>query len=84
MEELLGNKGLDNPLIKQLFVQRLPSNLQLILAVISESMSVDELAQENLLPKIMEVDFPAVNHVAIVATFTIKNSNLEQEVSKLK
>lgn len=82
MEQLLGDKGLDNPLIKQLFIQRLPNNVQLILAATNESMSVGELAQ--LADKIMEVGSPTMNHVATVDTFSAKPSNLELEVAKLK
>ena len=56
MKQLLGEKNLEDSILKQLFVQRLPTNIQLILASTSQTTTLEELAA--LADKIMEVSVP--------------------------
>ena len=45
MQQLLGGKAIDASLFRELFVQRLPEAVRLILAVTPSSLSIDELAR---------------------------------------
>ena len=65
MQQLLGEKQLEPSILKQLFVQRLPMNVQLILASTSDTMSINDLAA--LADKIVEVASPP--SVATIASF---------------
>ncbi len=56
MEQLLGNRTLEPSILKQLFMQRLPTNVQLILASTSD---VDITQLAKLADKIVEVSPPA-------------------------
>ena len=62
MEQLVGDQQLDKGIFKQLFLQRLPQNVRLILASTSESLSLSDLA--DLADRIIEVHVPVVNAVA--------------------
>uniref|UniRef100_A0A0L8GAW7 DUF7041 domain-containing protein n=1 Tax=Octopus bimaculoides TaxID=37653 RepID=A0A0L8GAW7_OCTBM len=53
MKQLLGDENLPDKVFKQLFLQRLPSNTQVVLASTQESTSIEELAE--LADKIAEV-----------------------------
>lgn len=53
MRQLLGANVLEESILKQLFLQRLPINAQLILASSSDSVDIDRLA--NIADKILEV-----------------------------
>ena len=62
MRKLLGDRVLDESIIRQLFLQRLPSNVQMVLASTADKMKLEPLAE--LADKIMDVAFhqqPAVN-----------------------
>ncbi|XP_071960400.1 uncharacterized protein [Antedon mediterranea] len=86
MYQLLGDRDLETSILKQLFVQRLPTNVQLILASTREDMDLSDLAA--LADKILEVSPPPPT----IAT-TIKDTGaratsdelreLRAEVSKL-
>lgn len=56
MQQLLGDKKLEGSILKQLFLQRLPMNVQLILSSTSDTASMEELAR--LADKIVEVASP--------------------------
>ena len=56
MEQLLGDRTLEPSILKQLFMQRLPTNVQLILASTSD---VDITQLAKLADKIVEVSPPA-------------------------
>uniref|UniRef100_A0A0L8I7L5 DUF7041 domain-containing protein n=1 Tax=Octopus bimaculoides TaxID=37653 RepID=A0A0L8I7L5_OCTBM len=45
MKQLLGDESLPDKVFKQLFLQRLPSNTQVVLASTRESTSIEELAE---------------------------------------
>ena len=61
MRQLLGEHKLEEGILKQLFVQRLPANVQLILATSSTALSNEQLS--DLADRIMDVPVPSV-HVA--------------------
>lgn len=61
MKQLLGDNKLEERILKQLFLQRLPSNVQLILASTSDTMPITQLA--DLADKIVEVVIPPVGPV---------------------
>lgn len=52
MQQLLGDRQLEPSILKQLFIQRLPTNVQLILASSSDTVNIDGLAA--IADKIME------------------------------
>ena len=62
MEQLVGEQQLDKVILKQLFLQRLPQNVCLILASKSDSLSLSDLAE--LADRIIEARVPVVNAVA--------------------
>lgn len=71
MQQLLGTKNLDATILRELFVQRLPSTVQLILAATPASLSLDELA--SLADKVVEStagSASAVHAIAPVDTHT--------------
>ena len=61
MVQLVGDQQLDKGILKQLFLQRLPQNVRLILASTSESLSLSDLA--DLADRIIEVHVPVVSAV---------------------
>ena len=61
MRQLLGENELEADILKQLFVQRLPANVQLILATASTALTNEQLA--DLADRIMDVPMPAVQIV---------------------
>ena len=77
MQQLLGDTpGItDGSFIRELFLQRLPANVRMVLASTSDSVSLDDLAQ--LADKIVEVSAPQ-------SVSTVRSSNLSDEVEKLK
>ena len=65
MRQLLGDRPLEDGILRQLFLQRLPTNVQLILASTSDTVSTDDLA--SLADKILEVAPPQHSIAAITA-----------------
>ena len=57
MRQLLGDASLEDNILKQLFLQRLPRNAQLILASTSDAVSIEQLA--SIADKIVEVAAPS-------------------------
>ena len=53
MRQLLGDRQLESSILKQLFINRLPTNVQLILASTSERMDIAELA--DMADKIVDI-----------------------------
>ena len=62
MQQLMGSSTLQENLLKQLFLQRLPQNAQLILASTRDAMDIAQLA--DLADKIMETSSHAVSTLA--------------------
>ena len=56
MRQLLGDNHLEDRILRQLFIQRLPMNTQLILASTADSVPLDQLA--SIADKILEVALP--------------------------
>ena len=80
MQQLLGDKAnnTDGAFLRELFLQRLPSNVCMVLASTPDNGNLEELAQ--LADKIMEVETLAVSSVNTDTEF----GQLRQEVAELK
>ena len=65
MQQLLGENKLDEDLFKQLFVQRLPTNAQLVVAPSLDKLDIEGLA--NIADKILEVSPSPAPPLATVA-----------------
>ena len=77
MRQLLGERELEKSILKQLFLQQLPSNVQLILASSSDSVDTDKLAE--IADRIIDVAMPPT--VAAVTPST--TSQLRREIEQL-
>ena len=77
MQQLLGDTPgvTDGSFIRELFLQRLPANVRMVLASTSDSVSLDDLAQ--LADKIVKVSAPQ-------SVSTVRSSKRSDEVEKLK
>ena len=78
MQQLLGDTpGItaDGTFIRELFLQRLPTNVRMVLASTNDSVSLDALAQ--LADKIVDVAVPQ-------SVSAVHSSNLSDEVDKLR
>ncbi len=83
MQQLLGDRAgtLDSTFLKELFLQRLPANIRMVLATAPAATTLEELAE--LADKVAEVTTPAVAAI----TPTQRTSDLDQlraEVAKLQ
>ena len=80
MQQLLGEKAnsTDAAFMRELFLQRLPSNVRMVLASTPDTGNITELAQ--LADKAMEVATPSVSGI----TTTTELDQLRQEVAELK
>ncbi|XP_041467686.1 uncharacterized protein LOC121418049 [Lytechinus variegatus] len=63
MEQLLGGKELEVSIFRQLFLQRLPNQVQTVLAPCSDSMTITQLAE--MADKIIEVSSPSTSGLPI-------------------
>ena len=91
MQLLLGDKAgtTDGSTIKELFMQWLPQNVQMVLASVSESTPLEELA--TLADKIREVATPSIATVTVPSQATreieqlrAENAMLQQQISALQ
>ena len=87
MQQLLGDHPAvaDESFLRELFLQRLPPNVTMVLASIPESTSLDKLAEQADL--IIEVATPTGSIVVtlLLPTFLPKyNQHLQEEVSRLE
>ena len=82
MQELLEDKAreTDNAFIRELFLQRLPANIRMVLASTPDTGNLDDLAQ--LADKIMEVATPPPAVTAV--STTSEPDYLRKEVAELK
>ena len=80
MQQLLGDKATntDAAFMRELFLQRLPSNVRMVLASTPDTGNIEDLAQ--LADKVMEVAVPSVASV----TTSTELQQLRQEVTDLK
>ena len=81
MRQLLGDHTLEESILKQLFLQRLPTNAQLILAPTSDTVSIDQLA--TVADRISEVT-PSVGQISAVVHAKSADSADSGEISELK
>ena len=90
MQQLLGDQvGLtdgDGSFLRELFLQRLPSNVRMVLASTDKTLTLDKLAE--LADKVMEVATPTVAAIATPTVAAIKAppdqiSHLREEVARL-
>jgi len=83
MQKLLGDTPglIDSSFLRELFLQRLPSNMQMVLASTSDTVPLMELAQ--LADRIVEVAIPSVSAVKISPTIN-ELEKLHQDMAKLK
>ena len=84
MQQLLGDKAweTDNAFIRELFMQRLPANVRMVLPSTPDMGNLDELAQ--LADKIMEVAIPSGPTIAAVSSTTFELEHLRKKVAELK
>ena len=82
MQQLLGDKAqnTDGAFLRELFLQRLPSNVRMVLASTPDTGNLDDMAL--LADKIMEVATPAPSIAAISTTSELER--LRKEVAELK
>ena len=80
MQQLLGDKATntDAAFMRELFLQRLPSNVRMVLASTPDTGNIEDLAQ--LADKVMEVAVPSVANI----TTSTELQQLRQEVTDLK
>ena len=81
MRQLLSERKLEDGILKQLFLQRLPSNAQLILASSSDTVTLDQLA--ILADRILEVSVPAANAVSVPPPPTSELTGLREQIANL-
>ena len=84
MEQLLGDKAstIDSSFIRELFLQRLPGNVRMVLASTGTGKNVNELA--TLADQIMDVATPSISAVASFSQPNNEVSNLRTEVEELR
>ena len=84
MQQLLGDKAtaLDPSFLRELFLQRLPTNVRLVLASTAEAISLQELA--TLADKVMEVATPTVATVSPSDSLVAEISELKAEIAQVK
>ena len=78
MRQLLGDRALEDSILRQLFLQRLPANVQLVMTTAGDSMTMEQLAE--LADKVMDVSIQShgVNSVTLVTpTPSAQPANLQ-------
>ena len=67
MQQLLGDKAIDNALLRELFLQRLPTNIRMVLASAhDETTDIEKLAQPT--DKVVEVAMPTATISSVSAS----------------
>ena len=84
MQQLLGDKETttDSSFIKELFMQRLPTNIRIVLASASEKNTLQDLA--TLADKMMEVAGPTISTVVTPTQATSEGDSMRAEISSLR
>ncbi len=84
MQQLIGDRpGIaDSSFLRELFLQRLPPNVRMVLASTPETSSLDKLAE--LADKVLEVAAPAVSAVKLPSEVSTEIEQLRTEVSRLQ
>ena len=87
MQQLLGGTTDATPFLRELFLQRLPANVRMVLASIDSSMDLTKLAE--LADKVREVSTPTIANVsdppptAAAVSTSSEVKQLREEVSRL-
>ena len=81
MRQLLGDHKLEESILKQLFLQRLPANVQLILAPTNEAVSIDQLAV--MADRVLEVTPQPEMQIAAATSLQLTES-AHSETSELR
>ena len=81
MQQLLGDTPTDGSLIRELFHQRLPTNVRMVLASARRDASLEELTY--MADKIMEVASPSIATVQVPPTVTTEIEELHSKVASL-
>lgn len=83
LQQLAGDTpGADGAFLRELFLQRLPTNVRMVLASTRSDTTVDELAQ--LADKIIEVAVPQVASVSAQPNSSSEIESLRAEIASLK
>ena len=84
MQQLLGDKAgsTDSSFVRELFLQRLPANVRMVLASTPDTTSLKDLAQ--LADKIVEVAIPSVATVRTASPINAEVEQLRAEVTRLQ
>ena len=84
MQQLLGDRtsSTDTTFLRELFLQRLPSNVRMVLASTNPSASLDELAE--LADKVLEVAVPSISAVTTSPPLAAEVEHLREEVTRLQ
>ena len=82
MKQLLGDRVLEDSILRQLFVQRMPTNVQQILASSSSSLTITQVAE--LADRILAVASPTYVHALSAPTSNATSiQRLQEEVQRL-
>ena len=81
MQQLLGDTPTDGSLVRELFLQRLPTNVRMVLASARRDASLEELAY--MADKIMEVASPSIATVQVPLKVATEIEELHSEVAGL-
>ena len=81
MQQLLGSQQIDSGILRELFLQRLPHNVRLILASSSDALALVDLA--TLADKILEASIAAPNIASAAPAVSAVDDDLRQQVSEL-
>lgn len=84
MQQLLGSRSdtTDSSFLRELFLQRLPANVRMVLASTPDTSSLDKLAE--MADKVMEVAAPSVSSVATPTDISAEVEQLRVELSRLE
>ena len=90
MYQLLGDKAgdMDASFLREMFLQRLPNHVRMILAATTDKMTMEDMAQ--MADKVMEVTSPSISNVTVsqptseVAQNSYRIAQLEKELSSLR
>eukprot|EP00117_Sycon_ciliatum_P035864 scpid16937/ scgid27099/ len=81
MQQLIGSSQLDESILRELFLQRLPSNAQLVLASTPKATSLSELAA--IADRVMETTQASVSAIQRPSQDDARMSALEQQIAAL-
>ena len=80
MQQLLGGRNIDPSFLRELFLQKLPNQVCMVLASTPDTASLEQLAE--MADKIMEVASPTVSALATTPTTPAQNFNPPPQAAK--